>query len=135
MDTGQNKQVVTEFFRRFSAADVPGALELLEDTVVWQAMGREGGLPMSGKMDKPAIGALIAQVKAAMPEGLKLTPTGWTCERDRVALEMESYGVKTNGTVYNNFYHFLVTVSGDKIASVREYLDTLHVKQVFVDDQ
>ena len=135
MSSEHNKKTVGEFFERFSAADVIGALDLLADSVIWRAMGREGGLPMSGTMDKKDIGELIENVKAAFPAGMKLTPTGWTAEGERVALEMESYAVKTSGTVYNNLYHFLLTVSEGKITAIREYLDTLHVKQVFVDDQ
>lgn len=134
MSTEQNKQIVGKFFEKFSAADVAGALELLDDTVIWRAMGREGGLPVSGEMDKHKIGGLIENVKAAFPDGMRLTPTGWTAEGDRVALEMESYAVKSNGIVYNNFYHFLVILSNSKITSLREYLDTLHVKQVFIDN-
>lgn len=130
----QNKQIVKEFFERFSATDGAGALDLLDEAVVWRAMGREGGLPMSGKMDRQGISDLIRSVEVAFPEGMKLTPTGWTVEGDRVAIEVESYAVKTNGTVYNNFYHFLVVVSDGKIKAIREYLDTIHVKQVFIDD-
>lgn len=69
-----------------------------------------------------------------MPDGLQLTPTGWTVEGDRVALEMESLGTKVNGTVYNNLYHFLLILRTGKIAVIREYMDTLHVKEVFLDD-
>ena len=134
MSTEQNKQIVEQFFERFSATNVAGALELLDDAVIWRAMGREGGLPMSGEMDKPAIGELIANVKAAFPDGMRLTPTGWTAEGDRIALEMESYAVKSNGIVYNNFYHFLVILSNGQITALREYLDTVHVKQVFIDN-
>lgn len=134
MSTEQNKQIVREFFERFSPADVPGALGLLDDAVIWRAMGRESGLLMSGEMDKDGIADLIGVVKDALPGGMKLTPTGWTAEGDRIALEMESYGEKANGTVYNNLYHFLITVSDGKITSLREYMDTRHVKQVFIDD-
>lgn len=134
MSTEQNKQIVGKFFEKFSAANVAGALELLDDAAIWRAMGREGGLPMSGEMDKQMIGGLIENVKSAFPDGMRLTPTGWTAEGDRVALEMESYAVKSNGIVYNNFYHFLVVLSNGKITSLREYLDTLHVKQVFIDN-
>ena len=133
--TDTNKQIVAAFFERFSAGDTSGALELLDDAVVWRAMGREGGLPMSGERDRQAIGALIEDVKAGFPDGMKLTPTGWTADGDRVALEMESYAVKANRTVYNNFYHFLAIVSDGRITAIREYLDTLHVKRVFIDDQ
>ena len=89
---------------------------------------------MSGEMDKEAIGGLIDTVKQAIPGGMKLTPTGWTAEGDRVALEMESYGEMSNGKVYNNHYHFLVTLSANKITALREYMDTYQVKQVFIDN-
>ena len=135
MSVEQNKQIVRDFFERFSAGDIAGALGLLDDAVIWRVMGREGGLPMSGEMDKDGIGNLIGVVRDAFsPEGMKLTPTGWTAEGDRVALEMESYGEKANGTVYNNLYHFLIVLSDGKIESLREYMDTYHVKRVFIDD-
>lgn len=131
---GTNKQIVTDFFERFSSADVAGALDLLSDNVVWKAMGRDGGLPLSGERDRAAIGQLIEDVKTGFPAGIKLTPTGWTCEGRRVAVEYESYAEKANGTVYNNFYHFLIVVEGGKIVAIKEYFDTLHVKRVFLDD-
>lgn len=115
--------------------DVSSALDFLVDSVKWRAMACDGVLPMSGEMNKRGIGEFITNVKSAMPDGLKLTPTGWTCEGDRVALEMESYGVKTNGTVYNNLYHFLINVSEGKFTSSRKYMDTLQAKQVFALDE
>ena len=133
MTADRNTETVRSFFERFSAADVPGALALLDDSAVWRVMGRQGGLPMSGEMDKDAIGALILGVREAIPDGLKLTPTGRTAEGGRVALEMESYGEMTNGVVYNNFYHFLVTVADGRITALREYMDTDQVKRLFID--
>lgn len=133
MSTEQNKQLVEEFFERFSAADALGALELLDDDVVWRVMGREGGPPISGEMNKKGIGDLIATVKGAIPEGMHLKPTGWTAEGNRVAVEMESYGELGNGKIYNNHYHFLVIVSDGKITALREYMDTFHAKSVFID--
>ncbi|NEZ56386.1 nuclear transport factor 2 family protein [Adonisia turfae] len=133
MSIEDNKRIVADFFKYFSAADVPGALELLDDDAIWRVMGREGGLPMSGEMNKEAIGTLMGNVKAAIPDGMTLTSTGWTAEGDRVALEMESYGKMANGNVYNNHYHFLVTVLDGKITSLREYMDTYQVKRLFID--
>ncbi|SHO53407.1 nuclear transport factor 2 family protein [Desulfopila aestuarii] len=134
MDSEHNKEKVREFFQRFVAADVQGALSLLDESVVWRAMGRDGGLPMSGEMDKAAIADLIVAVKDAFPDSMNLTPIGWTAEGGRVAVEMESFGIKGNGTVYNNLYHFLVIMKEGKIALVKEYMDTCHVKKVFVDE-
>ena len=133
MKTEANKEIVAHFFQCFSAADAAGALELLDDEASWRVMGREGGLPMSGEMDKDAISVLIGTVKEVIPNGLNLIPTGWTAEGDRVALEMESYGEMINGNVYQNRYHFLITVTNNKITSLREYMDTYHVKRCFID--
>ncbi|MEM9409926.1 MAG: nuclear transport factor 2 family protein [Planctomycetota bacterium] len=131
----QNKQIVSQFFERFCAGDVGGALELLSDSVIWKAMGRDGGLPLSGERNKQTIGEMITDVEAAFVSGIMLTPTAWTCEGNRVAVEMESFAEKANGLVYNNFYHFLAIVEDGKIEFLKEYFDTLHVKQIFIDDR
>jgi ketosteroid isomerase-like protein len=62
-----------------------------------------------------------------------VTPKGLTAEGDRVAAEVESYGETTTGKIYNNLYHFLFEVRDGKIQSVRGYLDTMHAKEVLVD--
>ncbi|WP_170386461.1 nuclear transport factor 2 family protein [Ruegeria atlantica] len=134
MSATQNKETVQCFFERFSETDVEGALALLDAEVVWQAMGLKSNPPVDTRMDRKGIAELIKKMRERMPSGLQLTPTGWTVEGDRVAMEMESYGTKVNGTVYNNFYHFLVTLKDGKITAIREYMDTLHLKQVLIDD-
>jgi len=48
-----------------------------------------------------------------------------------VAVELEGYGELDNGRIYNNEYHTVMRLRGDKIADVREYLDTLHVHATF----
>jgi ketosteroid isomerase-like protein len=37
------------------------------------------------------------------------------------------------GKVYNNLYHFLVEIREGQIQAVREYLDTMHAKDVLLD--
>ncbi|AWF82810.1 hypothetical protein BTJ40_19420 [Microbulbifer sp. A4B17] len=135
MDRRKKIAIIDAFFQYFSTTEVDKALELLDDSVTWQAMGISGGLPLSGIMDKQSIGKLMTSIRKAIPEGMKLTASGWTCEGNRVAVEMKSYGIKTNGVVYNNHYHFLVVLDGGKIQAIREYMDTLHTKHVFIDNQ
>ena len=135
MSIEKNKQVVSEFFQNFSAANIDAALNLLDDNATWRVMGTKGELPISGVMNKEGIGSLIKMVKEAMPEGLKLTANGWTIQDNRVAVEIESYGkIEASQKVYNNFYHFLIELKEEKIISVKEYMDTLHVKEIFIDN-
>jgi hypothetical protein len=133
MSTEENKKAFAEFWGKFTEADVDGALEYLDDNIVWMAMGREGQLPLHGQMNKEAVGQLIKDVKEMMPKGLQFKMTGWTAEGNRVAAEIESYGELTDGRIYNNFYHFLAEFKGDKLILIKEYMDTLHVKEIFID--
>lgn len=134
MSREQNKQIVGQFLERFSANDVSGVNALLHEAIVWKVMGREGNLPLSGEMDKAAIADLMITVGNAFPQGMTLAPSAWTIDDKRVAVEVESYGKKSDGTLYNNLYHFLFVIIGDQIMSIREYMDTLHVKSVFIDN-
>ena len=52
MSTEQNKESGRSFFERFSVADVEGALDLLDDAVVWRAMGREVGDGILRRVDQ-----------------------------------------------------------------------------------
>jgi len=50
-----------------------------------------------------------------------------------VALEAESYGVRADGKVYCNQYHYLIIVRDGLIIERREYLDTIHAKALLCD--
>jgi hypothetical protein len=62
-----------------------------------------------------------------LPKGLRMTVKSVVAEGNKVAMEAESYGELRNGRVYNQEYHFLLTIRDGRIAGVKEYLDTQHV--------
>jgi hypothetical protein len=88
---------------------------------------------LAGTKTKTQFAELLQGIGTAMPKGLQVTPKGLTAEEDRVAAEAESYGETATGKIYNNLYHFLFEVRDSKIQAVREYLDTMHAKEVLVD--
>lgn len=51
-------------------------------------------------------------------------------EGGRAAAEVESYGEHINGKTYNNHYHFLFVIRDGLIVSVKEYMDTLHLRRL-----
>lgn len=128
-----NKQLITDFWTSFSAADREKAAQLLAENVQWRVMGVNGNLPMSGVMNKAGILELITNVKSIIPNGLAFKMHGFTSEGNRVANEAESYGELTNGRIYKNLYHFLIEIEDGKIALIKEYMDTIHVKEILVD--
>lgn len=132
MSAEENKKLVLGFFENFSAGRTAEALGQLSDTATWTVMGRPEGFALAGTKTKAEFTQLLQGIGAAMPKGLRLTPKALTAEGDRVAVEAESYGEHANGKVYNNLYHFLLEVREGKIQAVREYLDTIHAKDVLL---
>lgn len=131
MSLERNKQLASEFFARFSARDLAGALDLMADDATWWIAGKPGQLPAAGDYSKERIGRLFHRMDGQLPNGLQLTVKGTTAEGDRVALELTSHGELANGRVYEQQYHLLMTFRDGKIAAVREYLDTQHVFAVW----
>lgn len=133
MSIEENKQIVKDFWKSFSETNIEKAQSLLDDNVVWRAMGVKGELPVSGQMDKNGIIELMKNVRASIPNGMELKMLSFTAEGNRVSNEVESYGKLINGRIYNNLYHFFIELSNGKIIKIKEYMDTIHTKEIFVD--
>ena len=133
MSAETNKNVVLSFFENVSAGKVDAALALMADTATWWVAGKPDKFVLAGTKTKTQFAELLQGIGTAMPKGLRVTPKGLTAEGDRVAAEAESYGETATGKIYNNLYHFLFEVRDSKIQAVREYLDTMHAKEVLVD--
>lgn len=130
-DTEINKQVATEFYRRFDAGDIPGVLDTMADDATFWIAGKPGSNPSVGTHSKAEMAVMFGRIMKQMRNGLKMTVKGVTAEGERVALEVESYGELNNGRVYNQEYHALMTIRDGRIAAVREYMDTQHVAAVW----
>ena len=127
MSTESNKQVVRELFARFSSDDIDGVLEILHADLEWTIPGRKELNPAAGPYDRETIGQLFRTMSSQIEGGLAMEVLGMIAEGDRVAVEVESHGQLRNGRVYNNQYHFAMTLRDERIVEVKEYLDTQHV--------
>lgn len=106
---------------------LPEHWDLLADDATWWIAGKPDGLPAAGQYSKERIARLLRNMASQLPNGLKMTVKNLIAEDDKVALEAESYGELQNGRVYNQQYHFLLTVRDGRIKVIKEYLDTQHV--------
>ncbi len=126
------KATVARFFATFSAGDVPGLLAMMDDESSWWVSGSVDGF--SGEHGKQAFGKLLAGVKDVYRDGaLRITPHAMIAEGNFVAVEAEGWAELTNGRIYNSRYHFAVELREGKILRVREYMDSLHARQIFFD--
>ena len=122
----RNTRLACSFFERFDANDMAGALDLLADDATYWIAGKPAQLPGVGLLNKAQIAAVFGRMGERLTDGLRMTVKNTVTQGDQVALEVESHGVLKNGRVYNNEYHLLVRLRGDKIAAVKEYLDSFH---------
>jgi ketosteroid isomerase-like protein len=129
--SAQNKQLAARLFERFTAGDLPGVMDLMAPDVNWWIAGKPGQLPVVGDHDRQRIERLFRRMTAQLKGPLCMTVKSAIAEGDRVAMEVESRGELLNGRLYEQQYHFLITVRDGRIADVREYLDTLHVQAVW----
>lgn len=127
-----NKATAREFFARFSASDIEGALALMTDDATWLIPGKPERMATAGLYSKERIRKLFYTMLKQLESGLQITVKGMVAEGERVALEAESSGDLKNGRRYRQQYHFLIEFRDGKICAVREYLDTQHTYDVWL---
>jgi uncharacterized protein len=131
MSATENKQTVRQFLACFNTNNVAGVLEMMTDDVTWWIAGKADQLPAAGTYDKQQATQLLNNMVSQLPNGVKMTVKNLIAENDQVAAEVEGYGELANGRVYQQQYHFLLTVRDGKISGINEYLDTQHVYAVW----
>ena len=130
-DTTANVEQVLRLIEGFKTLDIDVIGAALTDDATWEIPADPSRLAVAGKMDRAGFLELIGGLGAALPGGVVLTPVGITAEGDRVAVEATGRGETADGYVYANRYHFLFELRGGKIASGKEFCDTLAVAAFF----
>jgi uncharacterized protein len=134
MSIEQNKKTALDFWAKFSVLDVDGALAYTAPDFTWWMAGKPDKFAFAGLMSKEKFLGVFSELLKLAPKGIQIEPLTLTAEGDRVAFECKSVAHTTTGRVYNNEYHFLMHFTPDgKIKQVKEYLDTMHTKEIFID--
>jgi ketosteroid isomerase-like protein len=131
LDRGAQQEADAEFFGRFTAGDIAGVLDAMTDDATWWMAGKPGLAPVAGLKTKAEMATVLERLTGRLRTSLTVTVKSMIAESNKVAVELESYGELRNGRTYNNEYHSVVTIRGEKISAVREYLDTHHVFATF----
>jgi ketosteroid isomerase-like protein len=118
----QQRAVVMKFFEGITAAPPADFSSLFSDQIRWISE-RPGGA--NSEMDHAEVLKTIASLPTTFRQ-LRVTPDldAFTQQNNKIAVEAKSHGIFANGTEYNNVYHFLFIVDGDKIKEIREYSPT-----------
>lgn len=112
-------EVAWSFFDLMSQGRIEDAVAVLDDEgTFWEVMTRDT--------------VRMPDHKVALAGSLKIVPMTFTQHSllelgEQVVIEVESSADLEDGSIYNNLYCFILTIRGDKILHVREYMDTAHV--------
>lgn len=117
----EQKEIVRQFFQRYSAGDIPGAISLFhDDATYWFASTRE----------TRGIGQLaegLKWVQSRLDGPIRYEIGTMVAEPNKIAVQVEGFGKTVERATYNNLYHVYFELEGDKVMRVREYNDTAHV--------
>lgn len=126
---GDAREVVESYFADVMAGRfAEAAARMAPDATLW--LPGEGRWPLGGKHDVQSLKEIHKIIRDRFPNGLQLTVKGVIGEGERVAAEVESYGVRRDGRIYNNQYHYLIIVRDGLIQHRCEYLDTMHANDL-----
>ena len=128
MDIAENKKLVEQFFDAIARGDIARMDEMMTDDATWWVAP---STVFSGLHERYDFLAIVPQLfeQAAGPLSFKFGE--FTAEDDRVSLTAKGHLLMKNGKTYASDYHFLLYVRDGKIAGGREYLDSVHVGEVF----
>lgn len=123
------REVVEGYYADISAGRfAEAAARFADDATLWVC--GEGNWPLGGLHDRAGNVRIFKIVKDRFPGGLKAEVKALTIDGERAAVEVETYGVRRDGRIYNNRYHYVIIVRDGKIRSRKEYLDTLHANDL-----
>lgn len=130
MGIEENKQIVKAFLAAASARDADRVAALLSEHATFWRAGKPEILKFAGEQTKAQY---CAYLRTPLPfkDRLSLTIGAITAEGEHVAMEVGMRGVLQDDRIYDNGAHFLFTIRDGKIVSIREYMDTQHVAELF----
>ncbi len=130
MSAERNRQIARDFIDATVKSDGARLDALMADEATYWIAGQPHLLPPAGLKTKSEFIKMMTGA-SAFKGPISMTIGAITAESDHVAMEAESNAVLQSGKLYNNHYHFLFTIRGGKIVSVKEYMDTHHAFDAF----
>ncbi|WP_372665845.1 nuclear transport factor 2 family protein [Amycolatopsis kentuckyensis] len=131
MTTADNASLGRAFFDLLDRGDLEGALDLLAEDGVWTVQSGPA-FSLAGDYTKQQFPEMLAKVGAAMPDGVRVEIATVTADEYRVVVEAVVHGTNVVGKTYDNKLVYVLDVRDGKIVHGREYLDTIHARDVLV---
>jgi ketosteroid isomerase-like protein len=130
MSIEENKRIASQFIEALADLSGSSCMALMSDSGTFTWMLRSKSLPLGGEVTKQVFGEVIRSMRGAFPNGVRHEIRDLLAEGDGVAIETESFAMMADGRLYNNVYHFRMTICDGKVECVKEYTDFLYAKEL-----
>jgi uncharacterized protein len=128
MTLDEQKARAVAFLKALEWPEATVLAAMVTEDFEFDPMGRLKQVPVLH--GREATKLMETNLRRAFPNRLNMRIQTVIAEGNQVAIQAESDAVTNKGRQYANRYHFYFRFAGDKIAQVREYNDTDHVRQV-----
>lgn len=131
----RNTALVRSFFETLSSGDLDRVAEFFDERTTWSMAWVTNDLPGAGTHVGVTgiIGEFLGPVRGMFEPGdPKVELTNVVAQGPWVAVEARGKGRFRNGTPYDNLYTFFLEIDGEKIRTIREYMDSYYVSTLDV---
>ena len=122
-----SKSVVMAFFKAVGEEGISALDRFATADFVWWN-------PSSGDMTVADVHGMIDRMAGFLKSPVTMKLIDIISEDEKVAVEAEGYAELNNGKIYNNKYHFKFLLQGNKISIIKEYHNTYHAFQTFINE-
>ncbi len=126
-----NKATTREFLAAIAVLDLARMVPLLTPDFAIETMGSS---VFGGTRSGAEVAKVVQLMSEMVPDGVRLELISMMAEGNRVACQLEGYGVTVSGKRYDNKYLYLLEFRDGKIAKLTEYMDSLLNEQCFGDE-
>lgn len=99
------------------------------DATYW--ISGENSWPMGGWRTPEDMNNTFAMLRERFPQGLKITIHSIISEGDNVVVYLNNHAQRVDGRIYDNEIVVLMKVKDGVIVEECEFLDTIHVNELF----
>lgn len=124
------KEVISNYFKAITEGR-------FEDAMKYKSPGEkswisgEGSWKFGGWQTPEKQAAVFTLLRERFPKGLTITVRSILAEGNNAAVHINNLAERVDGRVYNNEIVFLMKVENDLIVETSEFLDTIHVNDLF----
>ncbi|MEH0421223.1 nuclear transport factor 2 family protein [Streptomyces sp. B21-083] len=130
MTTDETRQLATQFIETLTTGRVDEALGLFAEDARWHLLGHAEEFSLARPYRIHEVSQLMAVLAAAVTHGHYSRIENIIADGNRAAIELHVGGKTPDNRTYDNHVAFHLDVHAGKIAYMREYVDTHHLKWI-----